>query len=437
MALGDPTVFGNFHSPAVLQEALINNLRSEKFNGYCPSHGRPEARAAVAAFYETPSSRLTADDVIICSGGSGALEIVTKALLNPGDNILLPQPGFALYETLAKHYDSSCKFYDLKPETGWEADLIQMESLIDKRTRAILVNNPSNPCGSVFSKGHLKAILAIAERHHLPIVSDEIYAHMCFSGNTFHPIASLTTTVPVLSIGGMAKEFLVPGWRVGWITVHDRNSVLDPIRQGLVKLTQIIIGANTLVQSTLPMLLQKSGKEADEMHKFNCDYVGRLEKHAILTADRLEKIQGLRVVRPQGAMYVMVGIEVDRLNGIESDVDFAQQLLSEENVFVIPGSCFRMKNFFRVVYSAPTEKLSEAYDRIANFVKKRYAAIVTWPHAVGMAGGAAVQLIQADRPDLEVSLFPYGMMGTCDYRTDRVRVKTGSDGNVNKTPCIG
>ena len=96
--------------------------------------------------------------------------------MSPGDNMLLPQPGFALYQIIAEHYSSNCKFYNLTPESGWEADLAHMESLIDDRTRCILVNNPSNPCGSVFSKSHLQGILAIAEKHRLPIIADEIYA---------------------------------------------------------------------------------------------------------------------------------------------------------------------------------------------------------------------------------------------------------------------
>ena len=370
---GDPTVFGNLHSPQVLKNALIASLGTERFNGYCPSTGRPEARQAVATFYETPTSPLTADDIIITSGGSGALEIALKALLNPGDNILLPQPGFALYQTIAEHYGSSCKFYNLTPESGWECDLTNLESLIDERTKCILINNPSNPCGSVFSKKHLEDILVIAEKHKIPIVADEIYAHMCFSGSTFYPLASLTTTVPVLSIGGMAKEFLVPGWRVGWITIHDRNNALASIRQGMTKLTQVIIGANTLVQSTLPAILTPNvaNGDAEEMKKHLLGYVSTLEKHGMLTCERLETVEGLRVIRPGGAMYVMVGIDVDRFEGIESDVDFTQQLLSEECVFVIPGSCFRMKNFIRIVFSAPVDKLEEAYTRIAAFCQKR------------------------------------------------------------------
>jgi tyrosine aminotransferase len=285
LALGDPTVFGNFHPPTTLMNAIEVNLRQERFNGYCPSTGRPEARAAVASFYETPTSPLTPDDVIITSGGSGALEIALKALLNPGDNVLLPQPGFALYQTIAEHYGSKCKYYDLTPDSGWECDLKQLESQIDDRTRCILINNPSNPCGSVFSKAHLEAILEIADRHKVPIISDEIYAHMCFTGATFHPVASLTTTVPVLSIGGMAKEFLVPGWRVGWITIHDRNGALANVRPGMVKLTQVIIGANTLIQSTLPALLQPNvaNGDAEEMKQHNLNYVNTLEKHALLT----------------------------------------------------------------------------------------------------------------------------------------------------------
>lgn len=108
-------------------------------------------------------------------------------------------------------------------------DLADLESQIDDKTAAIVVNNPSNPCGSVYSQEHLIAILAIAEKHKVPVIADEIYRNMVFKGTTFHAMGELSDNVPTLSIGGMAKEFLVPGWRVGWILVHDRNSVLDEV----------------------------------------------------------------------------------------------------------------------------------------------------------------------------------------------------------------
>lgn len=136
--------------------------------------------------------------------------------------------GFPLYKTLAHGFGIQTKEYDLLPEQGWQVDLKHLESLIEPgKTKAILINNPSNPCGSVFDRDHLLDILKIAEKYFLPIIADEIYEHFVFQGakKDYIPVASLTRTVPVLSCGGLTKRWLVPGWRLGWITVHDRNDV--------------------------------------------------------------------------------------------------------------------------------------------------------------------------------------------------------------------
>ena len=146
-----------------------------------------------------------------------------SAIANPGDNILVPRPGFPLYKTLANGLGIKTKEYDLLPLKGWECDLAHMEAMIDDKTKAILVNNPSNPCGSVFSSEHLLQILALADQYKVPIIADQIYEHFVFPGQEYVPIASLTTTVPVLSCGGLTKRYLVPGWRLGWITIHDRQ----------------------------------------------------------------------------------------------------------------------------------------------------------------------------------------------------------------------
>ena len=173
-------------------------------------------------------------------------------LLNPGDNILLPKPGFPLYQVICDAHKIQCKFYDLLPEKNWEVDVAQLESLVDENTKAILVNNPSNPCGSVYSKEHLEQILAVADHHKLPVIADEIYGDMVFGDNIFFPMASLTKTVPVVAVGGLAKKFLIPGWRVGWLMVHDRNDVLKEVRTAYFKLSQLILGANSLVLVRLP-----------------------------------------------------------------------------------------------------------------------------------------------------------------------------------------
>lgn len=243
LALGDPTTFGNFKldSRYFLKlksscvQAVQKKLLSFESNGYPPSIGTETARAALASFYTCPEAPLTSKDILLASGCSDALNLCIGVLANEGQNILLPQPGFSLYETLASSKGIECRFYNLLPDKMWEADIDHLDSLIDENTACILVNSPSNPCGSVYSKAHLLEILAgtqtrsclthkVAEKHSLPIISDEIYAEMTFKGHEFHPIATLTKTVPVLTTGGLAKRWLVPGWRVGWIFIHDRGN---------------------------------------------------------------------------------------------------------------------------------------------------------------------------------------------------------------------
>jgi len=219
--------------------------------------------------------------VVIGSGCSGALELAISALLDVGDNLLIPRPGFSLYQTLCNAKGIGVKSYALLPERGWEADLADLEGQIDGHTRAVLVNNPSNPCGSVYSKEHLSAIIAIAERHRLPIIADEIYGHLVFpsSGAKFHPMAGLSTTVPILAAGGIAKEFLVPGWRVGWLAIHDRGGAFVEVRKALFSLTQLILGASSLVLAALPAILTPAAGSADAaaLAEFHTTTLAKLE----------------------------------------------------------------------------------------------------------------------------------------------------------------
>ncbi|KAG1690344.1 hypothetical protein DVH05_028224 [Phytophthora capsici] len=372
LSLGDPTVFGNLHCPDVLVQAIVRNTRSMQHNGYIHSAGSEAARAAIAQHYGNMRAPLTMDDIIIASGCSGAIEIALRGLLNPGDNILLPKPGFPLYQALCEAQKIECRFYNLKPECNWEVDLEHMQSLVDDNTKAILVNNPSNPCGSVYSKPHLEKILALAESNKIPIIADEIYGDMVFGSNVFFPIASLTKTVPVVAVGGLAKQFLIPGWRVGWVMVHDRNDILKDVRTAYFKLSQNILGANSLVQSAIPDLLTPVPGSAEEQSliEFKKRYFATLEDNAKFTIEALARIPGLEVVVPQGAMYAMVKVQTNVLTKIKDDFDLTQKLLDEESVFVLPGQCFGMTNYFRIVFSAPHEVLADAYTRLANFCQR-------------------------------------------------------------------
>ncbi|KAG0171781.1 hypothetical protein DFQ28_006377 [Apophysomyces sp. BC1034] len=361
LSVGDPTIFGNFDTDPTITESVVNQVKSYKANGYPPAHGTLQAREAVAEAHAHPDAPLTANDVILCNGASGALELCVNVLCNNGSNILLPRPGFSLYGSLATTRFVESKYYNLLPESNWEIDLAQMESLIDDKTAAILVNNPSNPCGSVYTREHLEAVLAIAAKHHVPVIADEIYSGFVFKGNAFFPMASLTTEVPVLSVGGLAKKWLVPGWRVGWILVHDRNGVFKEIQQGLLNLSQIILGPNSIIQASLRDILHNTPAS------FYDETIAQVEKNTNLSMEALSNIDGLKPVLPQGAMYMMVGIEIEKFKDISSDEEFSQKLLAEESVLCLPGECFNYPNYVRIVTTPPVGILEEAYKRINDF----------------------------------------------------------------------
>ncbi|XP_078689942.1 tyrosine aminotransferase-like isoform X3 [Branchiostoma floridae x Branchiostoma belcheri] len=367
LSIGDPTVFGNLEPPREIEEAVIDCIHTRKYNGYAPSIGYETARAAIAKYYTSPEAPLEAKDVIFGSGCSGALDLCISVLANPGQNILVPRPGFSLYKTLAESIGVEIRHYNLLPERCWEIDLEHLQSLVDENTAAVVVNNPSNPCGSVFTKEHIQDILRVAERLRLPIVADEIYADMVFSGHSFHFMASLTTEVPILSCGGLAKRYIVPGWRVGWVLIHDRHGAFEAeVRNGLLRLSQRILGPNTLIQAAIPRILEETPQS------FYQDTMALVQRNAELFFNGVSKIPGLSPIMPCGAMYMMVGIDIDKFPEFSSDVEFTQHLVSEQSVFCLPASCFQYPNFFRVVLTLPAEMVSEACERIQEFCTQHY-----------------------------------------------------------------
>ncbi|CAG5133418.1 unnamed protein product, partial [Candidula unifasciata] len=177
LSIGDPTTFGNLPISEICEKAVIESVKKRTFNGYAPSVGYEFARQAVAEYVSTPTSRVEAKDIILVSGCSGALDLCISCLAEPGQNILIPRPGFSLYKTLAESLGIHVRHYDLLPEKSWEVDLEHLESLIDDDTAAVVVCNPSNPCGSVYSKEHLLQIIDTVGRNRVPIIADEIYEH--------------------------------------------------------------------------------------------------------------------------------------------------------------------------------------------------------------------------------------------------------------------
>ena len=207
-----------------------------------------------------------------------------------------------------------------------------LKSLIDENTAAILVNNPSNPCGSVYSKSHLKDIIDIAEENFLPIIADEIYGNMVFKGHEFIPMASLTQNVPIISCSGLAKQYLVPGWRVGWILIYDRENRLKEVAAGMKKLAMIILSTCTVMQAAIPDIIKNT--PADFMTKT----MAQLEENANLVKDYLLNSPGLEPIVPQGTLYLMAKINSSSYRDIKCDIDFMEKLLQEEAVMCLPGT---------------------------------------------------------------------------------------------------
>ncbi|CAH0388834.1 unnamed protein product [Bemisia tabaci] len=368
LSLGDPTVFGNLGPAQEAVDAVIKSAASYGHNGYTASTGNMKAREAVAQYSSTDEYTVKPEDVIICSGCSGALDLCITALANPGDTILVPRPGFSIYRTQAEGLGIKIRSYNLLPSKGWEIDLINLENQLEKyKCAAIVINNPSNPCGSNYSILHLRDIVNTISRYHVPIIADEIYEHLVFPGEKFHPLASVSADVPILSCSGLTKRFLCPGWRLGWIVIHDRHDIFGKeMRTGLQNLSTRIIGANTIVQGALPDILAKVPEE------FFDNVIDTLQKHAKVAYDLLSQTKGIKPVMPQGAMYMMVGVDIDHFPDFSSDLEFVEKMVGEESVFCLPGKCFDYPSYFRIVLTVPEHLLKEACQRIRSFCNKYY-----------------------------------------------------------------
>lgn len=367
LSIGDPTIFGNLKASDVTINAVLKAIHSGKYNGYAHTQGFEESRKAIAKYSAHQTcDKIDPNNVIICSGCSSALEMCILALADRGQNILVPRPGFCLYHTLAGGMDIQVRYYDLLPDKDWQVDLEQLKSLIDVNTAAIIINNPSNPCGSVFSKKHLEDIINICENNYIPIIADEIYEHFVFPGYKHVAISSLSKNVPVLSCGGLTKRFLVPGWRMGWIIVHDRQNRLSNLISGLKNLCGRILGANTIIQGALPDILK------DTPQSYYDSVIDILYSNARLAYDKLNQVRGLRPIMPRGAMYMMVGIDIVHFPEFKDDTQFVEEMVNEQSVFCLPGTCFEYPNYIRLVLTVPGDMLEEACFRIAQFCESHY-----------------------------------------------------------------
>jgi len=368
LSIGDPTTFKNLNPCKEIIDAMEKSLKSNNYNGYLPSTGTDEAKKAIANYCAmNGEEHISPQDIYLTSGCSSALDMAISLLAEPGQNILIPRPGFPLYQTLAKGLGIRTKFYNLIHDRNFEIDLNHLESQIDENTVAIVYCNPSNPCGSLFRKQHILDLLSIAEKYRLPIIADEIYEHMVFPGQEFISVGSLSYQVPILSCRGTTKRFLVPGYRLGWVIIQDRQDIFGPkIRLGLNNLCTRILGANSVVQGALPEILMNVPAS------FHAHTIDVISTNAELAYNRIKQMPGLKPIKPQASMYMMIEIELSNFPEIDSDLKFVEMLVSDQSVMALPGKCFDLDNFIRIVLTVAKPNLMEALNRMHEFCVKHY-----------------------------------------------------------------
>jgi len=318
LALGDPTAYGNLPPCPAIISAITKAIQSPSMAaGYVNACGTPEARAAIAKHHSN-LIQVSPEDVIVASGASGALELALTALLDEDSVLLVPRPGFPLYQVIAESHGATVAHYDLLPDNGWECDLDHMESIIlgeerkksspnvNKVVRGILVNNPSNPTGAVYSEEHLIQIVKLAEKYQIPIIADEIYGDMTFGCNVFHPMANVAARmgyhVPIITASGLGKQYLVPGWRLGWVVFQDsHHGAIQEVKKGAQRLAQVVLGASHLAQVAIAAVLNPSDKSdhaSTVLWKINL--YSTMEKQANLLCGLLNECHGLNVIFPEG-----------------------------------------------------------------------------------------------------------------------------------------
>ncbi|KAG5682904.1 hypothetical protein PVAND_012222 [Polypedilum vanderplanki] len=362
MRLGDPSVFGNFPPHPSIKSAITEAIQRDKFT-YAGNVGYIFAREAVAE-YASHMGEIKADDVILTNCCSMSLEMCILALANRGENILVPKPCYH-YETFTNGIGIEIQYYNLDPENDWQIDLVHLESLINEKTKAIVVNSPGNPCGNVFSLQHMFEIIDIAERHCLPIISDEIYEFVTFGDVKHYSFASVSKNVPILVCSGLTKRFLTPAIRCGWIIISDRGNKLQEIRKGLIqKIGGRGFGPNSTIQHALSNILKNVPQT------FFNNVNARVDNNARLLFDHLNKIKGLRPIMPKGSIFMLLKIELEKFPKISSSMEFMQLLIKEQNVYTFPSECFHFPGYLRLVLTIPTDVLLETCTRFEEFCNK-------------------------------------------------------------------
>jgi alanine-synthesizing transaminase len=357
--VGDPNIF-DFAPPAHVIEAAYRAMLDNK-NGYAPSAGVPEALEAIRG--EAKKNGITSvQDVFITNGAGEAVDLCLTALLNPGDNVLTPRPDYPLYPAVLCKVGAEPNPYYLNEDDGWQPELEDIKKRINSRTKAIVLINPNNPTGALCTRKMLQDLAEVARQNNLLIIADEIYDKLILDGGEHISIAAVAPDVPVVTIGGLSKNYLAPGWRMGWAIVSGEASVVKPYIEGIHKMLRARLSANHPEQYAIKPALEGPQNHLIEVRR-------KLTARRDLTVETCNSIPGMSCVPPCGAFYAFPRIDVP-----EDDTTWVKQLLREKHILTVQGSGFGQKpgsKHFRIVFLPQEEMLRKAYSEIRDFMKAR------------------------------------------------------------------
>lgn len=358
---GNPGTFG-FRLPESVRRALAENM--EQAVPYCDVRGMAAARQSILDYHRGRGLQdIELNDIFICNGVSEAVSMLMTAVVGTGDEILVPSPCYSLWSNNTYIGGGTPVFYRCDPSNAWNPDVEDLAAKITGRTKAILVINPNNPTGAVYSREILLAIAELARKHHLLLLSDEIYDRLLMEGQTVESMAALAPDVPCVTFNGLSKSHIICGFRCGWMVFSGPG--LEEIKEGVMQLASMRLCGNALTQLVIPAALADSASTRSMLVPG-----GRLYEQSKATVAGLQKLPGVSVVPNRAAFYIFPSIDQKRYD-FEDDQDFAMKFLHEKQVLVIPGRGFDWHEDlrFRIVMLPDPQVITKAMSDLGDFLQ--------------------------------------------------------------------
>ncbi len=355
----------DFNTPQNIINAAIKAMQDGKTK-YTPAGGILELKKTICKkFKEDNGLDYTTDQITISTGAKQCLANVFMAILNPGDEILIPIPYWVSYPELVKLADGVPVFVETLKENNYKYTIEDLEKAVSDKTKAILINSPNNPTGTIYNREELIEIAEFAKKHDLLIISDEIYEKLIYDGEKHISIASLSQDAfeRTVVINGVSKTYAMTGWRLGYMAASKEITKLMTSIQ-----SHMTSNVNTIAQYAAIEALNGPIEDLNTMVK-------EFERRKNFMVDRLSKIDGVSIIKPSGAFYIMVNISsyfntTFKGEEIKNSLDFSRVLLDEEKVAVIPGAGFGLDEYIRLSYATSMDIIETGIDRIAMFINK-------------------------------------------------------------------